>query len=371
MVFDWEEYSKVVEVATRFMDNVIDINKYPLPEISDMSLKTRKMGLGVMGLADTLFELMLPYNSKEGLKFMEKALEALNYYSKSVSVKLSQERGRFPLFDGSFYPEGKLPFASYKDKKSCNFDWRGLIVKIKKYGLRNSFNTVMAPTGSISMIAGCSSGIEPNYSLVFEKNVAVGSFYYVNPVFERILFRHGLFNDQLLRKVIDNNGSVQKIPRIPEKLKEVLKTSMDIQVEDHIKALGAMQKWTDSSISKTNNLPASATPEDVKKVYLLAYKLGCKDVTVYRDKSIQNQVLVAGGNKKKDKDNKKKEFLTKKDEKAEGFSIYYQPNVLEVLPIQMNGQNLNSSKYCPSCHTELVNQEKCHSCPVCGWGMCS
>jgi len=375
-VFDWEEYGKTVETATRFMDNVIDINKYPLPEIADMSLKTRKMGLGVMGLADTLFELSLPYNSKEGLKFMEKSLEALNYYSKVISVKMSQERGKFPLFDQSFYPEGKLPFSGYKDKKSSSFDWKSLIIKIKKNGLRNSFTTVMAPTGSISMIAGCSSGIEPNYSLVFEKNVAVGSFYYVNPVFERVLFRHGLFDDQLLRKVIDNNGSVQKISRIPEKLKQVLITSMDIEVEDHIKALGAMQKWTDSSISKTNNLPVSATPEDIKKVYLLAYKLGCKDVTVYRDKSIQNQVLVAGGNKRdkavgKKRKNRKEEFLAKKDEKAEGFSVYYQPNVIEVLSSQMNGQNGSASKFCPSCHTELVNQEKCHSCPVCGWGMCS
>jgi ribonucleoside-diphosphate reductase alpha chain len=376
MVFDWVEYGKTIEVATRFMDNVIDINKYPLQEIADMSLKTRKMGLGVMGLADTLFELGLPYNSKEGLRFMEKAIEALNYHSKVISVELSQERGKFPLFDQSFYPDGKLPFSGYKDKKSSSFDWKTLIEKVKKSGLRNSFTTVLAPTGSISMIAGCSSGIEPNYSLVFEKNVAVGSFYYVNPVFERVLFRHGLFNDQLLRKVIDSNGSVQKISRIPEKLKQVLVTSMDIEVEDHIKALAAMQKWTDSSISKTNNLPASATPEDIKKVYLLAYKLGCKDVTVYRDKSIQNQVLVAGGNKKeKAVDSKKKgrkeEFLAKKDEKAEGFSVYYQPNVIEVLPAQMNGQNGNASKFCPSCHTELVNQEKCHSCPVCGWGMCS
>jgi ribonucleoside-diphosphate reductase alpha chain len=377
MVFDWEEYGRTIEVATRFMDNVIDINKYPMPEISEMSLKTRKMGLGVMGLADTLFELSLPYNSKEGIKFMEKSLEALNYYSKVVSIKLSQERGRFPLFDQSFYPEGKLPFAGYKDKKNSHYDWKSIIEKVKKYGLRNSFTTVLAPTGSISMIAGCSSGIEPNYSLVFEKNVVIGSFYYVNPVFERVLFRHKLFDDQILRKVIDNNGSVKKVGRIPEKLKKILVTSMDIEVEDHIKALGAMQKWTDSSISKTNNLPASATPDDVKKVYLLAYKLGCKDVTVYRDKSLQNQVLVAGGNKKEEKTikNKKKgrkeEFLTKKDEKAEGFSIYYQPNVVEVLPSQINGQNGNASKFCPSCHTELVNQEKCHSCPVCGWGMCS
>ena len=377
MIFDWPDFIKTVETATRFMDNVGDINKYPLPQIEEATLKSRKIGLGVMGLADALFELMIPYNSEEGLKFMERVIETLNYYSKVASIKLSRERGRFLLFDKSFYPEGKLPFSGFssrgrsasggKDKNSWRFDWRALIRKIKKQGLRNAFTTVIAPTGSISMIAGCSSGIEPSYSLVFEKNVAVGSFYYVNPVFERLLSRFGFFNDNLLKKVINNNGSVQKGANIPKKLKKVLVTAMDIKPEDHIRALAAIQKWVDSSISKTNNLPYNATPEDIKNIYILAYKLGCKDVTIYRDKSIQNQVLVTG--QKKSKKNKA-EFVAKKDTKAEGFSIYYQPNVLETLPGQANNFT-DERKFCPSCHTELVNQEKCHGCPVCGWGVCS
>ncbi|HRY76563.1 MAG TPA: adenosylcobalamin-dependent ribonucleoside-diphosphate reductase [Candidatus Paceibacterota bacterium] len=370
--FDWQEFSKTVELAARFMDNVIDINKYPLPQIEEMTLKTRKMGLGVMGLADTLFELMIPYNSSEGLKFMERMTETLNYYTKHASVNLSEERGRFTLFDKSFYPDGKMPFAGYKDKKSWHFDWQALVRKIKTHGLRNAFTTVLAPTGSISMIAGCSSGIEPNYSLVFEKNVAVGSFYYVNPVFERILMRFGLFNDYFLRRVINNDGSVNKMNSVPVKLKKVLVTAMDISPEDHIRALGAMQKWIDSSISKTNNLPFNATPEDIKSIYLLAYKLGCKDVTVFRDKSIKNQVLVAGNQKNSKKKPKDKEgvFVSKKDTKAEGFSIYYQPSLIESLP--MEAKNLvDEKKFCPNCHTELVNQEKCHACPVCGWGVCS
>lgn len=376
MVFDWEEFDRTVKIASRFMDNVVDVNKYPLPEIEAMALKTRKVGLGIMGLADTLFELMIPYNSNEGFKFMEKVAQHLNYFSKVTSMELAGERGKFPLCDESFYPEGKLPFAGYKDKKSWVFDWGALIKKIRIHGVRNTFTTVMAPTGSISMIAGCSSGIEPNFSLVFEKNVVVGSFYYVNSVFERVLYRVDLFNDAMLRKVINNNGSVQKLASIPEKIRRVLVTSMDIQPEDHIKALAALQKWTDASISKTNNLPANATPEDIKKIYILAYKLGCKDVTVFRDKSIQNQVLVTGNNKhqKNSKDVLREqkirdEFIAKKDTKAEGYSIYYQPNLIESLNDGKSGKD--EKKFCPNCHTELVNQEKCHSCPVCGWGMCS
>lgn len=373
MTFDWEGYDKIIEIASRFMDNVIDINKYPLPEIEEVSLKTRKVGLGIMGLADALYELMIPYNSNEGLKFMERLVEHLNYFSKVGSVNLSEERGKFPLFDQSFYLEGKMPFAGFKDKKSWSLDWAALMKKIKSHGLRNSFTTVIAPTGSISMIAGCSSGIEPNFSLVFEKNVVVGSFYYVNPVFERVLQREDLFNDVLLRKVINNNASVQKISIIPEKFRKVLVTSMDISPEYHIRALAALQKWTDSSISKTNNLPSNATPEDIKNIYLLAYKLGCKDVTVFRDRSIKNQVLVAGKKKDfKESVQEKKirdEFISKKDVKAEGYSVYYQPNIVDGLNGAENFGEMK--KFCPKCHVELINQEKCHSCPVCGWGMCS
>lgn len=366
MIFDWKEYEKTIQIATRFLDNVVEVNNYPLKEIEEMTLKTRKIGLGVMGLADALYELLIPYNSKKGLDFMERVAETLNYHSKLASLQLAKERGRFPLFEKSFYPEGKLPFSAFYKKKNWHYDWKDLVRKIKKYGLRNAFTTVIAPTGSISMIAGCSSGIEPNYSLVFEKHVAVGSFFYVNPVFERLLSREGYFNDQLLRQVIQNNGSLSKINYLPQHLKKVLVTALDILPEDHIRALAAFQKWVDSSISKTNNLPASATVEDVKKVYLLAYELGCKDVTVYRDTSIKDQVLVGGVKKfKKTKKREEGEFLAKKDTKAEGFSIYYQPETTPSL-------NLEERKnICPNCGTELVNQEKCHSCPVCGWGLCS
>ena len=149
-----------------------------------MSLNTRKLGLGIMGIGDLLYELEIPYASKQSLEFMEKLMEFINYHSKVTSVELSKERGRMPYFDKSFYKEGKLPFAGFKDKKSWHFDWNDLVKKIKKYGIRNGFTTVLAPTGSISMIAGTSSGIEPVFSLVFEKSITIGNFYYVDPVFE-------------------------------------------------------------------------------------------------------------------------------------------------------------------------------------------
>ena len=217
--FDWQKLERDVQIATRFLDNVVDVNKYPLPEIEGMSLNTRKLGLGIMGLGDLFYELEIPYDSREGLEFMEKLMEFINYYSKITSIELSKERGRMPYFDKSFYPDGKLPFSGFKDKKSWHFDWKEIADKIKKYGVRNGFNTVIAPTGSISMIAGCSSGIEPVFSLVFEKNITIGSFYYVDPVFEERMQKEGLMDEALIKDAAVLNGSIQNLAYIPPKLK--------------------------------------------------------------------------------------------------------------------------------------------------------
>jgi len=338
--FDWEELKKTVRLAVRFLDNVIDINKYPLKEIMELTLSTRKIGLGVMGVADLLFELSLAYNSEEGRKFMEKLMEFINYWSKVESIELAKERGPLPYFDKSFYKDGKLPFAGFYEKESWNLDWSKISEDIKKYGIRNGYTTVIAPTGSISMIAGCNSGIEPCYTLVYEKNVAIGSFYYIEPVFEKAMHEEGLYDEDLLKDIAKNKGSIQAISYIPPKMKKVFVTAMDIKPEDHVKALAAFQKWVDSSISKTINFPASATVDDVKKVYLLAYKLGCKDVTVYRDSSIQNQVLVA-------------------------------PEVRK--PVKDDNGDLPSAKQlvnCPECGSKLSHGDGCVTCLECGWGVC-
>ncbi len=321
---NWEELERVTKIASRFLDNVVDINLYPLKEIEEMTLSTRKLGLGVMGVGDALYELELPYNGKSGVDFMGRLIEAINYHSKVISVELSKSRGPMPYYEKSFYKEGKLPFSGFYDKTQWHFKWDDISKDIKKYGIRNGYTTVIAPTGSISMIAGCSSGIEPVYSLVFEKHVTVGNFYYVDPVFEEKMQKEGLMDDALIKEVASHNGTVRELSYVSEKFKKVFVTAHDISPKDHIRAMAAFQRWTDSSISKTNNFPADATVEDVKEVYLMAYKLGCKGVTVFRDGSITNQVLVSGKGSKKEKTPKNQdgELISAKDEKVKGLSIY-------------------------------------------------
>jgi len=362
VAYDWDGLREAVYSASKFLDNVIDVNNFPLRSIEDMTLATRKIGLGVMGLADLLYELRMGYNSDEGRKFMEELMEFVNYHSKIASIELAKQRGPLPYYDKSFYPEGQLPFAGFKDRKSWHFDWNKISEMVKQHGIRNGYTTVIAPTGSISMIAGCSSGIEPVYSLVFEKHVKVGSFYYIDPVFERVMSEEGLFGDDLLRDVNDHGGSIQRISYIPNDLKRVYVTAMDIRPEDHIRALAAFQKWTDSSISKTNNFPANATVEDMRASYLLAYKLGCKDVTVFRDTSIKGQVLVAPTRKK---ETPAANLDTTDPQSPRG------PQILAMPLVGASQRGIEEVKLCPQCQTQVVYQEGCHTCLECGWSACA
>ncbi len=327
---NWGELEKTVKLATRFLDNVVDMNLYPLKEIEEGTLKTRKTGLGLMGLGDTLYELEVPYNSKKGHDLMSKIMETINYYSKVTSIELAKERGPMPGFKESFYKKGKLPFHGFEDKKSWNFDWNEISRQVKK-GVRNAYTTVIAPTGSISMIAGTSSGVEPVFSAVFEKNVSVGSFYYIDPVFEKKMKMEGLMDEDFIHDVVKDNGSIAHLSYVPDKLKKVFVTAHDISPKDHVHALAAFQKWTDSSISKTNNFPANATVDDVKEVYLLAHKLKCKGVTIFRDGSLDSQVLSSGEKKKetpkkkpknKEKDSSDMDIEKAHDEKADGLAVY-------------------------------------------------
>lgn len=373
--FDWGELAEVTRTASRFLDNVIDVNKYPLKSIEDMTLATRKIGLGVMGVGDLLFELRLPYNAEDGRRFMEKLMEFINYHSKLESVELSKSRGPIPYYGKSFYPKGMMPFAGFEDKKSWSFDWDKVVEDVKKHGIRHGFTTVIAPTGSISMIAGTSSGIEPVYSLAFEKNVKVGSFYYTDPVFEKVMKREGLYDEKLMEEVVKYGGTVQSIPYIPPQLRKVFVTATTMTPEDHIRALAAFQKWTDSSISKTNNFPANATVEDMRASYILAYKLGCKDVTVFRDGSIKDQVLVAGEAKK----SKGQPGTT--EVKVSSESVLEEPIQVEATTGSSLGGTAAQSftqtmvasetlKNCPECSKGLAMKEGCMTCPECGWGLC-
>ncbi|MBI2101716.1 hypothetical protein HYT53_03820 [Candidatus Woesearchaeota archaeon] len=257
--------------------------------------------------------------------------------------------------------------AYLKDEQ--HFDWGRLAEDVKKYGIRNGYTTIIAPTGSISMIAGCSSGMEPVYSLVFEKNVKVGSFYYVDPAAEKVLREEGLLNDKLMEDINEHKGSIQMIEYVPETIRRALVTAMDITPEEHIRALASFQKWVDSSISKTNNFPADATLEHMRDSYILAYKLGCKDVTVFRDSSIKDQVLVAPKAKEKKEESKMevdiKPEMKKMIKESESGLVFANGNGSEAKP---------TSKYtiknCPECGTKLELKEGCLHCPGCGWGLC-
>ncbi len=398
--FDWEGLKQAAMQTTAFLDNVIDVSRHPLPQFEQMTLATRKIGLGVMGLGDLLYEMRIPYNSDAGREFATKLMEFINYWSKVRSIEIARQRGSLPFISRSFYPQGKLPIAG-PYSNSTHVDWKRLSEDVKKHGIRNGYTTVIAPTGSISMIAGCSSGIEPVYSLVFEKNVKVGSFFYVDGAFEKAMKDEGLYDEKLMAEINESGGSVQAVAYMPPILKKVFVTAMDIKPEDHIRMLAAFQEWTDSSISKTNNFPADATVDDMRESYLLAYKLGCKDVTVFRDSSIKDQVLVAPPKKSIPQQQGESEVHTQTqhakppsyDGSAAPASIT--PESLlerhETTLKVMSQSNAAAASYaarnapfadvqfgdkaikeCPSCGSEqLEKKEGCLSCAECGWGYCS
>ena len=386
MTFDWQGLEQVIRLTTRFLDNIIDVNNYPLKEIEEMTIASRKIGLGVMGLGDLLYEMGLTYGTEESRRFMEKLMEFINYHTKIESISIAKERGSFPYYGQSFYTEGKMPFSGFSSPGAWSFDWRRVADEAKTHGIRNTYTTVVAPTGSISMIAGCSSGMEPVYSLVFEKNVAVGKFFYVNEVFERVMGQKGLYSDGLMERISKNKGTVRNLDEVPEELRSRFVTAHEILPEEHIRALAAFQKWVDSSISKTNNFPADATVDDMRKSYLLAYQLGCKDVTVYRDTSITDQVLrtpsepqqsksAAGSTEDLAAPNYKESGAPNTSDAVTNKGVMTKPKsaVVEVpssdsgtLSVSVQGQD----DQCPTCETGLERIEGCLACPKCGWGLC-
>ncbi len=272
---DWVRLKYVTETAVHFLDNVIDANHYPVEKIREMTLANRKIGLGVMGWADMLFQLRISYNSKEALNLAEKVMSFIKKVAVETSEKLAEKRGPFPNFEKSIFKNGKPR--------------------------RNATLTTIAPTGSIGIIANASTGIEPVFALAYvRKNILGGEeLFEINPYFKQALIEEGLYSEDLIKEVIQK-GSLKDIKGIPESLKRVFVTAMDIPPEMHIRMQAAFQKYVDNAVSKTINMPNSATKEDVEKVYLLAYKLGCKGVTVYRDGSRNVQVLNIGSSTKKE-----------------------------------------------------------------------
>jgi len=266
---DWDKLRRTVRIAVHFLDNVIDANKYPLPQIEKMTKANRKVGLGVMGFAEMLAKLSVPYNSKEGVATAEKVMSFISEEARKKSVELGEERGSFPNFEGSIW-----------EKMGYN-------------AMRNATVTSIAPTGTISIIAGTSSGIEPFFAISYVRNVMGTQLFEVNPVFEKIAEERGFHSPELLTKVA-KEGSIQRIKEIPSDVRKIFVTALDIAPEWHVRMQAAFQKYTDNAVAKTVNLPSEATLEDVKRVFLLAYKLKCKGITVYRYGSKSEQVLTIG-----------------------------------------------------------------------------
>ncbi len=266
---NWERLGSVTEKAVHFLDNVIDMNRYTLPQIEAMTRTNRKIGLGVMGFADLLILLGIPYNSPKALEIGEKVMSFIQKRAREASRELAMERGPFPNFDGS-------PLKGRWD------------------AMRNATLTTIAPAGTISIIAGTSSGIEPIFALAFMRHVLEGKeLLEVNPYFEALSKQEGFHSEELMRKIA-HSGNIQNLKEVPENIRKLFVTAHDITPEDHIRMQAAFQKYTDNAVSKTVNFPHEATVDDVAKVYKLAYELGCKGVTIYRDRSRTKQVLYKG-----------------------------------------------------------------------------
>ncbi|MFC1813582.1 vitamin B12-dependent ribonucleotide reductase [Thermodesulfobacteriota bacterium] len=291
---DYDSLKETIWWSVRFLDNTIDMSRYPLPEIQKIVKGNRKIGLGIMGFADMLYMLKIPYNSERALEIAEEVMSFVQKESHDASRHLAEERGVFENFDKSIF----------KDKDNCAY--------------RNSTTTTIAPTGTLSIIAGCSSGIEPLFALSFVRRVMDNDeLMEVNPHFEKIARDRGFYSKGLM-ETIAQKGSISGIKKIPKDVKEVFVTAHDISPEWHIRMQAIFQKFTDNAVSKTVNLPRDATVDDVLKVYSIAYDLGCKGVTIYRDGSKKNQVL-SFAEKEKETDG----FLTAvkdRPETLEGFT---------------------------------------------------
>jgi ribonucleoside-diphosphate reductase alpha chain len=264
-IINYPKLKNAIKQAVRFLDNVVDLNNYPLPQIAEQTRNNRKIGLGVMGFADMLIKMGIPYN--QGIKTAEEVMKFIQDEGREASRALAKERGAFANFKTSVYKDGPE--------------------------IRNSTITTIAPTGSLSIIAGCSSGIEPLFAIVYEKHVLDKKLVEIHSEFLKTARQEGFYSDELIQTVL-KNGSINNIQQVPQKFKDIFVTAHDVTPLEHIRIQAAFQKYVDNAVSKTVNFPFTATPKDVREVYLTAYETGCKGVTVYRDGSRESQVLTLG-----------------------------------------------------------------------------
>jgi ribonucleoside-diphosphate reductase alpha chain len=303
--FDFRELRKVMKVAVRLMDNVIEASWFPVKEITESVRNHRRIGIGCVGWAEALCLLEIPYDSPRAFALAEKITKTMHQTAFNTSCDLAEEKGPFPLVRDSIW-------ANRKRKP------------------RNVAFITFPPSSSNAVICETSYGIEPYFALAYEQNVMDGTrLKTITPLFVRKLMERGIYSDKLIQKVIDNHGSAQGIREIPTDLKKIFKVAHDINWKDHIKMQAAFQKWTDNAITKTINMPSSSTAKEVEDAFVLAWKLGCKGLTIYRDKTKDNQVFNFGGD-----------------------------------------GNVKLPKMCPTCNIKLVKDKNCYKCKKCGFSTC-
>jgi ribonucleoside-diphosphate reductase alpha chain len=323
---DYDRLRYVARIATRMLDNVIDLTSAPVEKINKAIRNNRRVGIGIMGFADLLYKLHIPYNSDEGIKTAEKIMKCIQDATHEMSQELAEEKGVFPNWDKSIYKQQNVK-------------------------MRNAATTNIAPTGTVSMIFDVSGGVEPYFALAYHYQGILGGnteLYYLNKHLKRELAAIGLDTPEIMKRVYEE-GSMARIESIPESIRRVFVTSMDISAEDHIRMQSAFQKYCDNAISKTINFAEDATKEDVLQGYIMAWQLGCKGCTVYRNNSRRVQVL----------------NLNKKTEPAEDDTVGVKTMVVKAA----SGES--SEKLCPECNGALEYGEGCVKCKECGWGKCS
>lgn len=330
---NWDELGDTVKTVVRFLDNMIEANYYVLSETEKMvKYGNRKIGVGMIGFAEVLFKLGLSYNSPEGVRMADKIAKYIRQKAEEQSLELAKVRGVFPHWDISTY--------------------KGTAEKF-----RNCTMITIAPTGTVSMIGDTTSGVEPCFALVYtrrsfynedSKNRSTASLYYVDPTFEAVLKERGLYSEELLAKIAENGGTIQNMKEIPADIRKVFVTTHDITPEWHVRTQAAFQKYADNAVSKTINFRHDATIEDVEEAYMLAWKTGCKGITIYRDGSKDDQVLNAGIKKEE-----------KKKDTADMVIGTYAPEVSSEV-----------TDTCPECSGMVAHEGGCATCKDCGWSVC-
>ncbi len=355
---DWEKLSETVELAVRFLDNVVDANKYvsAVPEIEEAARKVRRIGLSVMGLSDMMYLTGVRYGSLKGQELASQIMEFIRYYSMASSIELARLRGPFPGIVGSIYDPQNVtwtvpkPLITHKtDFGRPKIDWKILLSDLKKHGIRNGAQTTVAPTGSIATISGLEGyGCEPVFALSYVRHTREGAekegkewreMYYESYLFEMAMKKAGLSKverNKLFEKVRENGGSLKGISGVPKEIAEVCVVSSDLSVEEHVRMQAVMQKWIDNSISKTINFPPNAKPEDVASAYQLGWELGLKGMTVYVEGSREQVVL---------------------EKKLGPYETKIETQV-------------TSEELCPECGTPMRKEEGCSTCPSCAYSKC-